>query len=674
MPANHSRFALQLADLDTDLRVVGFRYQDRIDGLFHCQLEVAVAGAPPDLAGWLNRAAALTLHHRQHPSYLHGQVVQLTQGAVGRRFTTCFLTLRPRLWLLGLRRGLRIFQQQSVPQIVDRVLTAAGVPAKEVSWQLSGSYPAREYSVQYRESDLDFVSRLLWDAGLFFHIRQRRQGPLLVIGDHDQVFQSLPGAGSLPFRPDSGQAGQDDSVSEFRHWRQQQTEGAVSRDYYPPHPRWIVEAAAGAHEALVEYEYPGGFQRQSAGLAQMRRRRQALRGQRQQFRASTDCQLLAPGRRFRLRDHPSDTLNREYLVTGIEVEAAQPQVLEEGAGAGGSRFSASLWGLPAAEAYQPVPARTKPRVSGVQTAVVTGPPGEEIYTDATGRVKVQFHWDREGRGDGYSSCWLRVAQAWAGNGWGSWRVPRVGQEVLVQFMDGDPDRPLVTGALYNGRNRPSQALPELQARSGLKSRSSPGGEGCNELRLDDRRGREQILVRAQRDLDLAVGRDGRHSAGRELHRQIEAGGFQQVGQDLHRHIAGNLTLDTGADWSQQVGGRMQQAVAGQQLMQAGELHSVKAGNQVVLEAGVSLTLNAGGSRLHLDPGGVALTGSRIRINSGGGGRGAAAANPRTPKAPAPVPAAPAGAGLLPHSPGRPPRRETVRFDRPPPATGDPDTT
>lgn len=291
-----------------------------------------------------------------------------------------------------------------------------------------------------------------------------------------------------------------------------------------------------------------------------------------------------------------------------------------------NHFTATPWDV----AFRPALNHPKPKVLGQQTAVVTGPEGEEIHCDEQGRIKVQFHWDREGEADDKTSCWLRVASSWAGNNWGSLVIPRIGMEVLVSFLEGDPDQPLVSGCLYNSAHPVPYSLPEHKTRSLFKSLSSPGGNGFNELRIEDKAGEEQIFIHAQRDWDQNVQRDQKIRVGNERHERIEANRYTENLAEEHHTTHGDRKTEIKADDHLTVGTSQHIKLGTAQLTKAGREIHLKAGQKMVIEAGSELTLTAGGSFITITPAGVSLSGPGVKLNAGGSpGRGSGAA-PRLP--------------------------------------------
>lgn len=631
--ANHSRFVLQIPSLQDEVRVVSFRFQGGLDSAYECALEIASLRRDLPLDELLGKAAVLTLFDEHHPRYIHGEMTSLTQGSIGKRFTSYSVTLRPKIWMLGLRSGMRIFQDQSAVDIVTTVLKDAGIKGTDVRWQVSSKPLLREYCVQYRETDLAFISRLLAEEGLFYYFEHALDRHTLVIADGNSTFQPMPGSATLPYRTRTGMVSAEESVYEF-HAAQHLQSGAVAmRDFGFEKPANRLEAnhSAKHYPELQHYQYPGHFADTSEGKAYAKAQllgHQALRDQRY---AQSDCLRVAIGSRFTLSQHSTQAFNCEYVITALRMEGKQPQVLEEGASEEGSSFVAHVECMPASVEYRPSHNQPRPRVSGVQTAFVTGPKGEEIYTDRYGRVKVQFHWDREGKRDQNSSCWLRTSQGWAGNQWGAMALPRIGQEVIVSFLNGNPDRPIITGALYNASTQPPYDLPAHKTRTTFKSQSSPGADGYNELRMEDKKGNEQLFIHGQKDVDLYVKHDRMDSIDKDRHRIVTNVAHENIGNDLSNKTSKNRNIKIGQTLSQQVGGGVQQKAGQNWLEQTGADYSLKAATSVVLDAGMSITLKAGSGTVVLNPAGVSISGSQVRINSGGGAGSAKGASPTAPK-------------------------------------------
>ncbi|HCT4770602.1 TPA: type VI secretion system tip protein VgrG, partial [Pseudomonas aeruginosa] len=444
------------------------------------------------------------------------------------------------------------------------------------------------------------------------------------------------------------------------------TTRTTRRDYDFEKPRLLLEAGnrpaadAPAEPDLEDYDYPGRFVDRQRGKLLNQRALERHRADRRLGEGVSDQPLLVSGHFLEIAEHPRAEWNDLWLLSEIFHEGKQPQVLEENVTSDTSastddfqqgyrnRFLATPWEV----FFRPPLEHPKPRVLGSQTAVVTGPPGEEIHCDRYGRVRVQFHWDREGQGDDKSSCWLRVASGWAGNGYGGIVIPRVGMEVLVDFLEGDPDQPLVSGCVYHAAHPVPYELPANQTRSVFKSLSSPGGGGYNELRIEDRKGQEQIFVHAQRDWDENIEHDQKIRVGHERHDTVEANSYSEFKAEEHHTVHGERKVELKADDHLTVGDSQHVKLGRAYLAKAGREIHLKAGQKMVIEADSELTVKAGGSFIRLDASGIAISGPLARINAGGApgsGSGIAIKMPLTPGAAdadvAGRPLQPANAGL-----------------------------
>ncbi|BAK89410.1 hypothetical protein NCGM2_2552 [Pseudomonas aeruginosa NCGM2.S1] len=476
--ANQTHFSLAIDGLALDLQVLSFSGREAISQPFAFDLELVGERPVPDLESLLHKPAFLTLGPAGNG--IHGLVRSAGQGDSGKRLTRYRITLVPQLAYLAQRTNQRIFQHLTVPQIVGRVLEEHGILADAYRFQLGTRYPEREYCVQYDESDLQFVQRLCCEEGIHFHFQHSATAHLLVFGDDQTVFPRLA---PVAYQQDSGLVADRPAVKRFGVRLETRTSRVTRRDYDFEKPRLTLESAARgeARPDLEDYDYPGRFVDRERGKHLARR---ALERQRSDYRLAegrSDQPLLLSGHFLPLAAHPQAGWNDLWLLTEVIHEGRQPQVLEESIVSDTSaspddfrqgyrnRFQATPW-----EAFfRPPPTPPKSRILGTQSAVVTGPKGEEIHCDRYGRVKVQFHWDREGQADDSSSCWLRVASGWAGKNYGAIAIPRVGMEVLVTFLEGDPDQPLVTGCLFHREHPVPYELPAHKTRSVFKSLSSP---------------------------------------------------------------------------------------------------------------------------------------------------------------------------------------------------------
>ncbi|HIE2431515.1 TPA: type VI secretion system tip protein TssI/VgrG, partial [Pseudomonas aeruginosa] len=552
----------------------------------------------------------------------------------------------------------------TVPQIVALILEEHGILADAYRFQLGTRYPEREYCVQYDESDLHFVQRLCAEEGIHFHFRHSAEAHLLVFGDDQTVFPRL--GRPTAYVHDSGLVADEPVIKRFSLRLASRTTRTTHRDYDFEKPRLLLEAGnrpaadAPAEPDLEDYDYPGRFVDRQRGKLLNQRALERHRADRRLGEGVSDQPLLVSGHFLEIAEHPRAEWNDLWLLSEVFHEGKQPQVLEENVTSDTSastddfqqgyrnRFLATPWEV----FFRPPLEHPKPRVLGSQTAVVTGPPGEEIHCDRYGRVRVQFHWDREGQGDDKSSCWLRVASGWAGNGYGGIVIPRVGMEVLVDFLEGDPDQPLVSGCVYHAAHPVPYELPANQTRSVFKSLSSPGGGGYNELRIEDRKGQEQIFVHAQRDWDENIEHDQKIRVGHERHDTVEANSYSEFKAEEHHTVRGERKVELKADDHLTVGDSQHVKLGRAYLAKAGREIHLKAGQKMVIEADSELTVKAGGSFIRLDASGIAISGPLARINAGGApgsGSGIAIKMPLTPGAAdadvAGRPLQPANAGL-----------------------------
>ncbi|MEQ0977326.1 type VI secretion system tip protein VgrG, partial [Pseudomonas aeruginosa] len=606
-PANQTHFSLSLDGLRHDLQVLAFNGHEGISRPYRFELELVGERAGLDLETFLHRPAFLAFTPQGQG--VHGLVYGAAQGDAGKRLTRYRLTLVPHLAYLAQRNNQRIFQHLTVPQIVALILEEHGILADAYRFQLGTRYPEREYCVQYDESDLHFVQRLCAEEGI--HFRHSAEAHLLVFGDDQTVFPRL--GRPTAYVHDSGLVADEPVIKRFSLRLASRTTRTTRRDYDFEKPRLLLEAGnrpaadAPAEPDLEDYDYPGRFVDRQRGKLLSQRALERHRADRRLGEGVSDQPLLVSGHFLEIAEHPRAEWNDLWLLSEVFHEGKQPQVLEENVTSDTSastddfqqgyrnRFLATPWEV----FFRPPLEHPKPRVLGSQTAVVTGPPGEEIHCDQYGRVRVQFHWDREGQGDDKSSCWLRVASGWAGNGYGGIVIPRVGMEVLVDFLEGDPDQPLVSGCVYHAAHPVPYELPANQTRSVFKSLSSPGGGGYNELRIEDRKGQEQIFVHAQRDWDENIEHDQKIRVGHERHDTVEANSYSEFKAEEHHTVHGERKVELKADDHLTVGDSQHVKLGRAYLARAGREIHLKAGQKMVIEADSELTVKAGGSFIRL---------------------------------------------------------------------------
>ncbi len=633
---------LTVDGLDEELHVIRFSGEEGISRLFRFTLELASPAFDIDFGAVLGARAALTLSRGGQQRIISGVVGAFRQDDGTDRFALYELSLVPEAWRLTHRRDCRIHQDIDALTIVEGILRDAHL-GHDVRPRGGQRPAARPYCVQYREADWSFISRLLEQEGFYYFFAQQGARQVLTISNDPQVNRSVVPGGDVIYRPGGAMPGQEHvfgiSVTE------RVLTGRVTLDDYshtqPDLDLACAAEAAGPDAGLGEYDYPGGFALRERGRALAQVRLQQQRVEQQVMEGRSDCARFAAGGVFGLTGHPRADLNDDYLLWTVRHRGESEADLEAGTISPEVSYENSFRCVRRQVPFRPPRQTPWPRIRGAQTATVVGPPGEEVHTDAQGRVMVRFHWDRSGSADERASCWIRVGQLWAGNGWGGLFLPRVGQEVIVTFLEGDPDRPLITGCVYNGANTPPTSLPERKTVSTIRSRSSVGGGGFNEIRFEDNKGSEQLYTHAQRDRVEEVGQDRTTTVGRDQ--------ALEVGRDATRKVAGDETAVIEGDRSVQVDGAatvltrgdLQVVTRGDGAEQTDGTHTLSA-NKIVLRAAHSIELQCGGASVSLDAlGNVKITGTApvsmdgplVKINAGVTGRPAARlGDPSTPAA------------------------------------------
>jgi type VI secretion system secreted protein VgrG len=518
------------------LLVHRLRGHEELGRLFSYSVDLLATKPISKLSKLLGEELAIVLDVTgQQERAFHGFVTDIKATGTHSRFVSYRVTLRPWLWFLTRNASCRIFQRLAVPDIVTQILRERGFTDVETS--LSESYANCEYSVQYRESEFDFVSRLLEREGIYYFFRHEKGKHTLVLADGQGSHGTVPSYEQLPFFPPQQGAGRERDHLDAWTVTQQIQPGAVvlnAFDYQRPKANLEVKVEhprSHARDSYEQYDYPGGYLQTNDGELYARARLEEFHAQFETFHGGGNVRGLHPGALFKLTRFPTQELNQEYLVTKATYVLDAGEYDSSGTMTSDAVFHCDLSAVTSATPYRPARLTPRPHVSGPQTAIVVGKQGEEIWTDELGRVKVQFHWDREGARDENSSCWVRVSQAMAGAGWGAIHVPRTGQEVVVSFLEGDPDQPLVTGRVYNGNQAPPFALPDAGMVSGYKTDSTPGGGGYNELSMDDTKGKEKLILHAQYDMATTVEHDQVRIIHNNRSATVDADDLEEVGKN-----------------------------------------------------------------------------------------------------------------------------------------------
>jgi type VI secretion system secreted protein VgrG len=498
---NEARFLFEISGVKTELLVIRFDLAEGVSVPYALSVELA-CDDEVKMDDALGKEGFLTLTGDGGDRIVHGVVDRFEHTGNRGRFGLYRARVVPYLQWLSLERDCRIFQNKSVPDIVKLVLQGLELPTDRFDFRLMESYAPVEYCVQYRETDLDFVSRLLEEEGIFYFFEHSDKKHLLVFADGTVAYKEIAGESGVTYNFSQGIAPAEECVFRFAFSRQVRSGKMTRRDYNFEKPGLDLkkEEQAKVHEKLEVYDYPGRYVEPDRGKQLSRVRLEESMTYYETAEGESTCVRLVPGFKFSLSDHEHGEYNRDYFLTKLVTRGEQPQSLQEKSGPGGveSSYSSRFTAIPASVPFRPARVTPKPVVEGIQTAKVTGPKGEEIYTDKYGRVKVKFHWDRGDDNDEKSSCWIRVSSTFAGGQYGAIFTPRIGHEVVVDFLEGDPDRPLITGSVYNAGQMPPYDLPAEKTKSTTKTDSSIGGKGFNEIRFEDKKDEEQVFVHGQR--------------------------------------------------------------------------------------------------------------------------------------------------------------------------------
>jgi len=600
-------------------------------------------------------SVAINLNDAVGVRWVNGIVASFEQCGGDSLFDTYRARIVPAMWQLTLSSNCRVFQGKSVVEIVKEVF---GEYSLTVSDQTSFSYKPLDYCTQYSESDFHFVSRLMEESGIFYWFEHTDQDNSIVLGDARTAYTDCPHSSTIPFELNAkGLEGAYGSrVTEINATATMVTGKHSTLDYdyrtYSKHDIGVKDSGSDfGKNGFESYLYPAGeegYVKEVAkhltdpNLGRLFRdiRAEASDAVAQVFHGAANARSFCAGYTFTLEKHPKGATNTKYLLTSVSLQASQvPSYLSDVAGDGYfNRFSAILsTGL-----FRPQKTFTKPRIYGPQTAKVVSPSGEEMYIDKHGRVCVQFFWDKKREANKIDNTWVRVAQSWAGNGWGTYFWPRKDDEVIIQFIDGDPDNPVVTGSVYNGVNMPKYELPSHSTRSGIVTRSSKGGsaDNANELRFEDKKGSEQIFLNAEKDMDHRTENDQRRYVGGKDHLIVKGEQREQIGDKFQSHVkadsivkidgksdisvGSNLNEKVGSNYSLDVGQNHAHKAGQNYTLDAGMQVYVKGGTTVVIESGMNLCLKGAGGFITIGPSGIAISGMMVMINSGG------AAVPGTP--------------------------------------------
>jgi type VI secretion system secreted protein VgrG len=596
----------------------------------------------------------------------NGICKRISQGEQDGTFTSYRMEIVPQFWLLTKRSQSRIFQHLSVPDILKKVLQGL-----DVSYEIQGTFQPRDYFVQYRESDFDFASRLMEEEGIYYFFKHSDDGHKMVLANTPASHPDMPGHAKIIFETMTAGNALEDRIFTWEK-AQELRSGKVTlwdHSFELPHKhleadqtipdsvgvgKVIHKLKVAGNDKLEIYDFPGAYAQRFDGIDkgggeqaaelqkifQDNKRTVGLRMQQEAAQGLTiggtsSCRHLVSGHKFALERHYNGDGN--YVVTRVEHSGKSVEYRSNNGEA--FHYQSTFTCIPLTVPYRPQRTTPKPTVQGAQTAVVVGPAGEEIFCDKYGRVKVQFHWDREGKYNADSSCWIRVSTIWAGKGWGIINIPRIGHEVIVDFMEGDPDQPIITGSVYNADHMPAGSLPKQKMVSGLKSNSTPGGGGYNGLVFDDTKGKEKVTLHAQYNMDTTVENDQTTTVHNNRTDKIDVDDSETVGSNQKIQVGSKQNLTVGSDQTINVGGKQALRVGSDQTVTigGGRTVNVSAADKLVvgggqeisvsgalkITSGTSITLAVGGSSIKIAPGGIdivsgapiTITGAVVKVNS-----------------------------------------------------------
>jgi type VI secretion system secreted protein VgrG len=572
---------------------------EQLGRLFDYELELLSNDADIKLEDILGGNITVRSHgHAGQSRFFNGYVTRFSLVGMHGEYYLYQASVRPWLWFLTRTSDCKIFQEMSAPDIIKEVFRLNGF--SDFEEVLSKSYHEWNYCVQYRETDFNFISRLMEQEGIYYYFKHEESKHTLVITDSISGHEAIPGYESVPYYPpEETDRRERDYISSWMVSQEIQPGAYALNDFDFEKPKASLEVKSmikRKHEqaGFEVYDYPGEYIETGVGENYVRTRIEELQAQYELVHGSGNVAGLSTGCLFKLTNYPREDQKREYLLVSAEYDLGPQEYESRGSGQDGY-FNCTFRAMDSQQSFRTARTTPKPMVQGPQTAMVVGKSGEEIWTDKYGRVKVQFHWDRYGKSDENSSCWVRVAQVWAGKTWGAVHTPRMGQEVIVEFLEGDPDRPIITGRIYNADNMPPYELPTNKTQSGIKSRSSKGGSGdnFNEIRFEDKKGEELLSVHAEKDQSISVENDETHSVGHDRSKDVGNDEQSDIGNDRTETVGKNESITIGENRDESVGKNESISIGSNQSISVGGNRDASVGKNesTTVSADRSLTVS-----------------------------------------------------------------------------------
>jgi len=527
--------------------------QESVSQLFRFQLELLSENDNISYDSIVGKPVSIFLQTIDASRGLSGFISRFSQGGRDERFTYYRAEMVPWLWFLTRKADCRIFQHLAAPDIIQQIFTELNFPDFEL--RLYNSYRQRDYCVQYRETDFNFVSRLMEEEGIFYFFEHAQDGSkhTLVLADDVAAPQPCPGQPKARCDQASGGWRSEDLISELRIEQEYRPTAWSHTDYNFETPSTSLMATVQEESTYEIYDYPGIYAKKNDGNVLAKTRLQETLAFKKRASGKSNCRCFSSGSLVEVTDHYRKDMNQKWMLTALYHQCTMGETYGSGGSDEGFFYSNTFEAIPSTVPFRPLRVTPKPSVQGCQTALVVGPAGEEIYTDKYGRVKVQFHWDRKGANNENSSCWVRVSYPWAGKAWGGIHIPRIGQEVIVDFLEGDPDQPIIVGRVYNAERMPPWDLPGKKVISGYKSDSTKGSGGYNEISMDDTKGTELINIHAQYDQHKTILHDEVVSVGHDRTESVGNNESITIGVNRTEKVGNNETITIGVNRTENVG-------------------------------------------------------------------------------------------------------------------------
>lgn len=647
--------------------VLGLRtvtVEEQISRLFQIEAELSSEDGKIDFDKLVGHDVTIRLNvANKEKRYFHGFISRFVQVANQGAFSHYRATIVPWLWFLTRTSDCRIYQNKSTPDIIEDVFKRRGF--SDYQLKLSATHPKWEFCVQYRETDFNFVSRLMEQAGICYFFEHKDGKHTLILADSTSAHSAFSGYSDIHFHESQKGTVDREVITDWVMEKEVQPVSTALQDFDFKKPKTSLLASTqvtkkyGKAEYEI-YDYPGEYVEHDDGQRLADVRLEELQTQYETLRGQATARGIAAGHTFKLKNHGRSDQNREYLVTGVSLHADASEFTSTGGAGAGEFFSCNFTCIDKSQQFRPARATPKPIVQGPQTAIVVGPSGEEIYTDEHARVKVHFHWDRHDKSDQDSSCWVRVSQYWAGKTWGAIHIPRIGQEVIVEFLEGDPDRPIITGRVYNADQTPPYDLPANKTQSGVKTRSSKegGSANFNEIRFEDKKDSELLYIHAEKDKQVVVEHDRNEEVGHDetisignnrtedvkKDETISIGGnrTESVEKDESITISGNRTEDVSKDETISIGGKRTESVGkdesitisgnrtedvtkkeqvtigDQRTVSVSKNDSLTVGKNLVIDAGDEVLIKTGSASINMKKDGtITIKGKDITLDGSG---------------------------------------------------------